>query len=223
MTRPFPWGKLSVACLLAFLAVTFTLGLTLDADLETLGTVSEWRSPCLTLLMQGVSLLGSGVVQAPFAAGAVGVLIWRGRKTQVAGYMAWLLVGWAVYGLLKVAVHRTRPSLVERLSDGGWYSFPSGHAMMAPILYVLAVHLLWPTSDTSGVRRHALTVAWVIAFVIAASRVYLGVHYPTDVAAGLLAGTSWLGLSVVAMSRREPRLRGGAPTPAPASAKRAAP
>jgi undecaprenyl-diphosphatase len=85
------------------------------------------------------------------------------------------------------------------------------------------VHLLWPTSDTSGVRRHALTVAWVIAFVIAASRVYLGVHYPTDVAAGLLAGTSWLGLSVVAMSRREPRLRGGAPTPAPASAKSAAP
>src|SRR6185295_15450408 len=120
VTRPFPWGKLSVACLLAFLAVTFTLGLTLDADLETLGTVSEWRSPCLTLLMQGVSLLGSGVVQAPFAAGAVGVLIWRGRKTQAAGYMAWLLVGWAVYGLLKVAVHRTRPSLVERLSDGGW-------------------------------------------------------------------------------------------------------
>ena len=188
---------------MAFLAVAFTLSLSLDADLEILGTVSEWRSPCLTLLMQGVSLLGSGVVQAPFAVGVVGVLIGRGRKAQAVGYTGWALVGWAVYGLLKVAIHRTRPSLVERLGDGGWYSFPSGHAMMAPILYVLAVHLLWPTSEASAIRKHALTVAWVIAFFIAASRVYLGVHYPTDVAAGLLAGTSWLGLSVVAMSRRE--------------------
>ncbi len=207
-----PWGRLSLACLLAFLAVAFTRSLTSDADLEMLGTVSEWRSPCLTLLMQGVSLLGAGAAEAPFAIGVAGVLIGRGRKAQAAGYSVSTLVGWAAYGLLKVSFHRTRPSLVEHLSDGGWYSFPSGHAMMAPIVYVLAVHLLWPSSQTSGIRAPVLTLAWVLAFLIAGSRVYLGVHYPSDVAAGLLAGASWLGLSMLTMSRLELR---GAPPGAP--------
>jgi len=192
---------------MAFLALAFTQSLSRDTDLEILGTVSEWRSPCLTLLMQGVSLLGSGAAEAPFAFGVAGVLIWRGRKAPAAGYVLSVLVGWAAYGLLKVSFHRTRPSLVEHLSDGGWYSFPSGHAMMAPIVYVLAVHLLWPSPAHSQIRAPAaLTLAWVVAFFIAGSRVYLGVHYPSDVAAGLLAGTCWLGLSLVAMSRLERRV-----------------
>jgi len=183
--------------------VAFTQGLTSDVDLEMLGTVAEWRSSCLTLLMQAVSWLGSGAAEAPFAIGVAGLLVWRGRKAQAAGYSGWTLVGWAAYGLLKVSFHRTRPSLVEHLSDGGWYSFPSGHAMMAPIVYVLAVLVLWPTPTRSGVRAPVLTLAWALALLIAVSRVYLGVHYPSDVAAGLLAGTSWLGLSMVTMSRLE--------------------
>ena len=191
---------------MAFLALAFTQSLSRDTDLEILGTVSEWRSPCLTLLMQGVSSLGSGAAEAPFAFGVAGVLIWRGRKAPAAGYVLSVLVGWAAYGLLKVSFHRTRPSLVEHLSDGGWYSFPSGHAMMAPIVYVLAVYLLWPSPPPSEARAPALTLAWVVAFFIAGSRVYLGVHYPSDVAAGLLAGTCWLGLSLVAMSRLERRV-----------------
>jgi len=198
---PLPWGRLSLACLLAFLVVALTQSLTRDADLEVLGTVSEWRSPCLTLLMQGVSLLGSGAAEAPFAFGVAGVLTWRGRKAHAAGYALSVLFGWAAYGLLKVSFHRTRPSLVEHLSDGGWYSFPSGHAMMAPIVYVLAVHLLWPSPAPSEARAPGLILAWVVAFFIAGSRVYLGVHYPSDVAAGLLAGTSSVALSMVAMSR----------------------
>ena len=186
--------------------MAFTQSLTSDADLEILGTVSEWRSPHLTLLMQAVTWLGSGAAEIPFAIGVAGVLLWRGGKAQAAGYSGWVLGGWAAYGLLKVSFRRMRPSLVEHLSEGGWYSFPSGHAMLAPIVYVLAVHLLWPSPEPSGVRALLLTLAWVLALLIAVSRVYLGVHYPSDAVAGLLAGTSWLGLSLVTLSRREPRV-----------------
>ena len=73
----------------------------------------------------------------------------------------------------------------------GWYSYPSGHSTLAPIVFGLAA-VLWSDPWKSRARRRALVVAASgLAVAIAVSRVYIGVHYPTDVAGGLLLGIAW--------------------------------
>src|SRR6266850_206017 len=109
----------------------------------------------------------------------VGLLWRRRRKDDARAYAIIALSGWALYGVAKLSVERARPHVIPYLYHGaGWYSYPSGHSTLAPMVFGLAA-VLWSANWKSSGRRLALVaVASLLALTIAFSRVYIGVHYP---------------------------------------------
>jgi undecaprenyl-diphosphatase len=99
--------------------------------------------------------------------------------------------------LLKTTIHRSRPEYAASFLHGSSYSFPSGHAMGSVIGYGFLAYAVVITSQRRGWQRGiVIGVAAVLALLIGLSRVYLGVHYPSDVAGGWAAGLVWLAVCV---------------------------
>lgn len=97
--------------------------------------------------------------------------------------------------VLKNFFERTRPDL-HRLIEIGGYSFPSGHAMNAMAVYGILTFLLWRHIPTRAGRGLLILLSTVMIFMIGISRVYLGVHYPSDIIAGYFASGFWLAVTI---------------------------
>jgi undecaprenyl-diphosphatase len=146
--------------------------------------------------MQAVSQVGSGLVITVLAV-AVILLLLRAQRVSSAIFVALSAGGATVVSqLVKALVDRPRPSLAQVAASGA--SFPSGHATEATAFYAaLAV----VAASIVGRRLPRLFIAVAVAIVvlgIAFSRLALGVHYPSDVAAGLLLGSLWVLVSGIA-------------------------
>ena len=101
-------------------------------------------------------------------------------------------VSGTVLGLfLKELFHRPRPGIVPHLTDISTASFPSGHSMLSSVAYLTMAALLARAVRTVYTKVYFLAVAVVLIGLIGCSRVYLGVHYPTDVLAGWCVGSAW--------------------------------
>jgi undecaprenyl-diphosphatase len=198
---------LSITCLVLFLGLTAAVvtGIADTWDRTLMLAVAEGREPSLTRWMKLLSVAGSGLIEIPVALLIIVGLTLRNRKPEALWYAAAALSGWALYGLAKLVVQRPRPHAVSRLMHGaGWYSYPSGHSMLAPIVFGLGI-IVWSAPWVSpALRRAALALAALLALGIGFSRVYVGVHYPSDVVGGLLLGTAWSGLSLLWAARKRP-------------------
>lgn len=111
-------------------------------------------------------------------------------------YSAFLLVvatggGILLNSALKVAFNRPRPQLFEWATDTYSTSFPSGHAMSAAIVYSTVAYLAARLEKRRWMRLITMTAAFALILLISVSRLYLGVHYPSDVAAGVVVGLAW--------------------------------
>jgi undecaprenyl-diphosphatase len=93
--------------------------------------------------------------------------------------------------LLKHAVHRPRPELVPHLSSVYTSSFPSGHSMLSSAVYLTLGALLARLTRRTWLKVYFVGGALLVTFLVGCSRVYMGVHYPTDVLAGWCVGLSW--------------------------------
>lgn len=145
----------------------------------------------------------------------------------VAGFLAlvrrwWHLVlvlvasggGMLLMLVLKRAFDRPRPTVVPPLTLETTPSFPSGHAMMSAVVYLTLGTLLAQLCSRWRERIYVLTVAGLLTLVIGLTRLYLGVHYPTDVLAGWSIGLAWAlasGLGARALRTRSQLLRAEAP------------
>jgi undecaprenyl-diphosphatase len=139
---------------------------------------------------------------------AVGLLSARRKGWGVVGYLAVVGIGvTALNNLLKLIVHRSRPDLLQLSSHAG-SSFPSGHSAAASACWAAIAVVLFGRW-VRPVRALAATVAVFVAIAVATSRVLLGVHWLTDVIAGLALGWSWFLLCTVVFGG--PWLRFGAP------------
>ena len=118
--------------------------------------------------------------------------------------VAWLATnagGAIVEWVLKTTVHRTRPQYAAAYLHGHSYSFPSGHTMMSMICYTMLAFVVGTLASWPARRRAWLYLAsTIVVFLIGFSRLYLGVHYPSDVLGGLAAGTAWLAACVGALN-----------------------
>ncbi len=141
-----------------------------------------------------VTALGSGIIIGLISAFMLGYLLLR-------RHWGWALLlalsiggGGALTSLLKGVFQRPRPDLVPHLDVVTSYSFPSGHAMASAIIYLTLGALLTRLVEEKRVKFYFLAVALLLTALVGISRVYVGVHYPTDVLAGWSAGMIWASL-----------------------------
>jgi undecaprenyl-diphosphatase len=99
--------------------------------------------------------------------------------------------GLALSLLMKQLIARPRPDFVPHLSHVYTSSFPSGHSMLSAVVFLTLGSLLTTITTDRKVKAYFLGVAVLLAIIVGVSRIYLGVHYPTDVMAGWLAGLVW--------------------------------
>ena len=138
-----------------------------------------------------VTALGSPAVLALVVVAVLGFLLLH-RKFG----MMWLTVltttgGTLLSFLLKQIIERDRPAVVPHLREVGTPSFPSGHAMLSAVVYLTLGVLLMQVVRGRLARFYCLLWAMILTLLVGVSRIYLGVHYPTDVLAGWMAGLVW--------------------------------
>lgn len=118
---------------------------------------------------------------------------WRTRKTQRTVWaLATILAAWGLSNVIKEVVQRARPVLDEPVEIAAGFSFPSGHATNTAAMTTALVVLVWPSLRSRTARVAAVSGAATLTLLTAADRVMLGVHYPSDVVAGMLFGTGFV-------------------------------
>ncbi|MBZ5568122.1 MAG: phosphatase PAP2 family protein [Acidobacteriia bacterium] len=165
-----------------------------DASVRT--WVHQFASPPLTSAMVAISALGSVVLAAAFIVALVIFLRLRWRRAAI-----WLLLtmagGLILELTLKFAFHRPRPTPFFGPVPYT-YSFPSGHSLMAFCIYGVLAGLLSHRIRSAAFRVLVWILAAALIGAIGLSRIYLGVHYPSDVLAGYLAAAVWVSTLIAA-------------------------
>jgi len=160
-------------------------------DSSVLHAMSEQRSPWLTVAALDVTALGSITLVVLFSAFTFVVLLVLRDKMGALQ----LLVASAGASVLTIAtknlLERIRPQEAQQLIVVSGFSYPSGHSVSTSALYLTIAIIASRYIQHSGARAALFVAVWVVLIMIGASRVYLGVHYMTDVVSGLLLGAAW--------------------------------
>jgi undecaprenyl-diphosphatase len=157
--------------------------------------VHSYASPSMTRAMNAISLLGYNVliVELLVALAVFAKLQWR----RAALWLTVAMTGSLALDLtLKYIYHRTRPTAYFGMAPHS-YSFPSGHALCSFCFYGVLAGLLSARTRPLAWRLLIWFTAAALVIAIGLSRIYLGVHYPSDVIAGYLAATVWVGTIIV--------------------------
>lgn len=159
-------------------------------DTSILLAIRRIHNTLLDQAMMGITFIGDPSVLVVICLGIGIWLLKLGRRSSAVtlGVAAVGAIGLNV--LLKYLFGRARPALWNRIVEVGKYSFPSGHAMVSLVIYGLIGYIL--TTKFPQHRRLIISLTVILIALIGFSRLYLGVHWPTDVAAGYAAGLVWL-------------------------------
>ena len=155
--------------------------------------------------MAHLSALGSGAVTGLVTVIALGFLILARRPAYAALVAAAALGTWLFMWLLKDLYARPRPTVVTPIDPPASLSFPSGHSMVSVALYLTLAVVLARTLPARRLRVFVIVVGALLALLIGFTRVYLGVHYPSDVLGGWAVGLCWAlvcGLGARGLARR---------------------
>jgi len=171
------------------------------------------HSPGLDAVMLEVTALGTGTVVMMVVAVAALFLVLTQHKYSAILLLASTFGGIVLNGVLKLGFNRPRPSFFVPAVHAVSSSFPSGHAMSAAIVYSTVAYLAARLHRRKWARWLVMTAALVLIALISFSRMYLGVHYPSDVIAGVAVGLAWAGFCMATLEaiqkfwlRRDPRI-----------------
>ena len=155
------------------------------ADLHSRG------SPAMAEAVRDWTALGGVLLRNMIAGVAIAALLFARLRREAVLLAATIISGWLINTLIKLAVGRPRPELVSHLTDAGGASFPSGHSFNSAVVYMGIALAVASFSPRRSVRWSLIAGASLVTALIAVSRVWLGVHYPSDALAGWLGGMAW--------------------------------
>ncbi len=156
------------------------------------GDPSEPLGPVwLERAARDVTALGSVAVLSLITAVALGFLLLTGRRGAALLVLLSVGGGMILSSLLKIGIGRPRPDLVPHGDVVITASFPSGHSLMSAVVYLTLGALLARFAPRLRLKAYLLVVAILLTLLVGTSRVYLGVHWPTDVLAGWCIGAGW--------------------------------
>ena len=189
---------ISLLCAIGFGAIVILLtdNKIVQFDNEIISFVKRLETPPLTSIMKFFTFIGGGfpVVIVTLIIMFFLYKVLHHRRELI--LFIWVVIGSVLLNeTLKLIFHRARPML-HRIVDANGFSFPSGHSMAAFSLYGVVAFLLWRHISTSYGRVMLILLSIVMIITIGVSRIYLGVHYPSDVLGGFLASGSWLAVSI---------------------------
>jgi undecaprenyl-diphosphatase len=201
---------LSLLLAVGFVAVVMLVGNKRIAkfDERVISAVQGMESPGWTSIMKFFTTIGSGFVVALLTLLLCIFLYAVLKHRQELIFLVAVVGGTGILNLmLKLLFQRDRPTL-HRLIEITGYSFPSGHSMAAFALYGALTYLLWRHIPSTWGRSLQVSLSSVFILAIGLSRIYLGVHYPSDVVGGYLASGTFLGLFIWVFERRKSRKAG---------------
>jgi undecaprenyl-diphosphatase len=191
---------LAAATVFGAFATVVAEGLTQGFDERVLRWIAGHRSPTMDEVMLEITTLGNGAVLVMLVLVA-SVFLWLTKhRWSVALLLLAVLGGKVLNTALKEIFDRPRPSVVDAVDTVSSMSFPSGHAMSSFVTYGAVAYLVGRLEPTRTLRIVTWTLASLIILAIGVSRMYLGVHYPSDILAGFLGGLAWLAFVAAGMT-----------------------
>jgi membrane-associated phospholipid phosphatase len=198
MEKPFRAGvrgfvaALGSLALFAWLAGQVLRGQTIQFDDAIRNAMHSVASPTLTWVFRALSELGAPRFLLPLGLVMTCWLLSAGRRHAAVVFFIAVMGGEVFDQVLKYLFRRPRPEAFFGLSQPMGYSFPSGHSVVACCFYGVAAAILTVRMASRGARAATWTAAALLALGIGLSRIYLGVHYPSDVLAGYAAAIIWV-------------------------------
>ena len=192
------WGPEIALFLVALVLSAAALpGEPLPLDEGLRAQIMSWQRPLLDAVLGAISEIGWFRIAAPTTTAVVILLAVLGLRRQALILGAAALSGYGLSQALKALIERPRPALgAEQFAALGvdTFAFPSGHAQSSTIFYGFLGYLIWQHAQRPWLRRLGLGVMLTMIVLVGLSRVYLGVHWPSDVAGGFIIGVLWLHL-----------------------------
>ena len=183
----------------AALAEVVREGYTQQFDNAVLRWLGGHHTPTLTTIMTEVTPLGTGVVVLTVV-GITTAFLWHTEHKHSARMLLAATAGSILLNnVLKLFFDRARPSVFEWGTHAASSSFPSGHAMSATVVYGTVAYLLARLQKHGWARAITLSLAVIMIVLICLTRLYLGVHYPSDVLGGIIVGLAWSGFCMATL------------------------
>jgi undecaprenyl-diphosphatase len=155
------------------------------------GDRSPIGPPSVQDAARDVTALGGVTVLTLLTVAISGFLFLDGKRRMALFVCASVVSGTLVSAILKSLFQRPRPDIVPHGAYVSTSSFPSGHSMLSAVTYLTLGALLARSHERKRIKTYILALAALLTLMVGVSRVYLGVHWPTDVLAGWTAGASW--------------------------------
>ena len=191
---------IGLAVLLGYIATAIGNKSIAGFDNTVSSFVQGMETPWLTSIMKVFTWIGSGYVVAPITVIAFILLFFVYQYRQQAFLLVVTIAGTVLLnGLLKNFFKRERPE-IHRIMEANGFSFPSGHTMMAFSLYTIIAYIAWRNVKTIVGRVLLILLATIMIILIATSRVYLGVHFPSDIIGGIVASALWVKIVIIVYS-----------------------
>jgi undecaprenyl-diphosphatase len=189
---------ISMTALLGFgwMAILVSRNTIVNFDSAIISYVQGLEAPRLTVVMNFFSFIGDTIAVVVLSLLTL-VLLYKvfKHRSELILFISVMVGANILFLTLKLFFQRARPDL-HRLAEASNYSFPSGHATMACALYGVLTFILWRHIATSLGRTIFILFGMMMILAIGISRIYLGVHYPSDIIAGYFISTFWLTLSI---------------------------
>jgi undecaprenyl-diphosphatase len=213
--REVTWLAVGIAActllwLFLVLAAEVAVGDTLAFDTRILRALRRAADPSKPIgpdwiesVLIDLTALGSPVILGLVVLSVVGLLVLQRRIRTALAVAITSFSGELVDNVMKQAFNRPRPTVVPHLRAVSSASFPSGHAMESAIVYLTVGAILMRVADRRITKIYCLTIAALLSAIAGISRVWLGVHYPTDVLGGWMIGFVWASICWLATERFE--------------------